>query len=141
MRTRSVALVVTAAVALAIGARPAVAQPAPTDSADFETQQFHAAIMRGGYFAADGIAPLPRYGLRFGVFGNYGHEPLVLAGNGLRSAMIRHQLAFDVTASVALARHVELGVLLPFAAYQRTDNVLAKIPGAGTDEGAGTRHS
>ena len=68
-----------------------------------------------------------------GWFATYAHDPLLLRGANGRvldgGELLSHQLGMEVTASLGLIDRLEIGVALPFIAYQVGDNRVAALPG------------
>ncbi len=91
---------------------------------NIDTQRFAPRATSGGYFQTEGTEvrhPLDPFSL--GLWLSYGHNPLISVANGdVREHIVRHQLAFDLTASYAFATWFELGVHLPVA-YLKGDDV------------------
>lgn len=117
-------LFIVAAVVLALAA-PARAQT----STAFDAQQFHPSITSNGYYTVDGAFVARHLGFSAGVWGSYGHDPLVLRRDGaLAGELIVRQLGLDVVGSFAFVDRIEIGIDLPIVPYQVNDNSLANLP-------------
>lgn len=91
---------------------------------DIDTQRFTPRATSGGYFQTEGTEvrhPLDPFSL--GLWLSYGHNPLIsVANGGVAEHIVKHQLAFDLTASYAFSSWFELGLHAPLA-YLSGDNV------------------
>ncbi|MCA9269623.1 MAG: hypothetical protein KDA41_14175, partial [Planctomycetales bacterium] len=85
---------------------------------DFDLQSFHRAAMAGGLFYTEGadIAThmVPRARLAF----DYHYKPLVYEGFELQTDAIGTRLTGDIAVSIGFFGRIELGLALPFIAYQ-----------------------
>ncbi|HZS37113.1 MAG TPA: thrombospondin type 3 repeat-containing protein, partial [Polyangia bacterium] len=102
-------------------------------AAGFEADLFHPTDTGDGYYAVDGAFPVRHLGYSAGLYGTWAHKPLVLrAANGSvpdGGQVIGNQLAADVVGSFGVLGRLELGIDLPIALYQVTDDRLAGVAG------------
>lgn len=96
--------------------------------APFDSQQFHPTTTARGYLGVDGAFPVRHLGFTAGLFGTYGHLPLAFRDQAGAvppgGRVIEHQLGFSAVGSFGIIDRLELGVALPFVAYQATDGSL-----------------
>jgi outer membrane protein OmpA-like peptidoglycan-associated protein len=99
----------------------------------FEADLFHPTDTAEGYYAVDGAFPVRHLGFTAGLFGTWAHKPLVLrtASGAVPDGgnVIGNQLAADVVGSFGVLGRLELGIDLPIALYQVTDDRLAGVAG------------
>lgn len=102
-----------------VGAGRAAAAPL------FDAQNFRPSSTSNGYLNVDSPFVAGHFGGYAGLFLSYAKDPLVLRdANGNIAAggrVIEHQLGMTLVGAFSLFRRAELGVTLPFVAYQATD--------------------
>jgi outer membrane protein OmpA-like peptidoglycan-associated protein len=104
---------------------------------NIDAERFYVPATSNGFLSVDGAFTAPHLGFSAGVGTTWAHDPVVLRSrNGAiisGGKIISSQFDIDFVGSFALWERLELGVNLPLAAAQATDDSVAKVPSlAGT---------
>jgi outer membrane protein OmpA-like peptidoglycan-associated protein len=132
-----------AAVLLPIAALASTCAPrrARAQAHRFDAEQFHPSIASEGFLAVDGAYVLQHLGWSAGLFATYAHAPLVLRGPSGHvvdgGGLISQQLGMELVGSIGILDRLQIGVGLPFIAYQKTDNRVAELPDGVSAAGLG----
>ncbi|HEX4419034.1 MAG TPA: OmpA family protein [Kofleriaceae bacterium] len=113
---------VTAAIALAVGAAPRTAAADPSSGID--SALFRSSYDTGGVFAVEGARLMPKRDISFKLNLSYGHAPLTLAVPGIGGAagdtgedrVLKYLVTLDLTFGMTLTDRIAFG--MDVAAYR-----------------------